>query len=402
MAQAVFQPSDRLRYESLVKTAFTPHSPVNNLDLFAGRIEQIRSMTDTVTTPGLHAVLCGERGVGKTSLTNILKDILADVLAVSRVNCSQRDDFDSVMRRSVGALTFGQLRPAIGFRDASESTTVNLTEYLSDGPLSPDAIATILDQLPPFVVLVVDEFDRLSADATHAFADLMKSLSDRGSDATLVLVGVASDVDELIASHVSIERCLRQIRMPRMSDEELRQIVDKGLAKAEMTVEAEIVTEKILSFSQGFPHYTHLLAQNAARAALDRGSLGISMDDLTTGLEVAVDRADQTHRDLYHKAVTGTKKDNLWRHVVLACAMAERDERGFFSSRAVQDAMSELLQRNVSQQSIAFHLGKLIEPSRGPLLERIGPERRYRYGFVNSLVRPFILIKAEADGMLPD
>lgn len=47
---------------------FTPGSPVNERDLFSGRIEQIQSVLDAVTQRGYHAVLYGERGVGKTSL----------------------------------------------------------------------------------------------------------------------------------------------------------------------------------------------------------------------------------------------------------------------------------------------------------------------------------------------
>lgn len=113
----------------------------------------------------------------------------------------------------------------------------------------------------------------------------------------------------------------------------------------------------------------------------------------------AVARADESRRNSYFEAVTGTRKTNLWKEVVLACALAERDERGFFSSRAVQESLSQILARPVIQQTVAFHLGKLIEASRGPLLERIGPERRYRCRFVDPLMRPFVLMKAIGDGL---
>jgi hypothetical protein len=50
---------------------------------------------------------------------------------------------------------------------------------------------------------------------------------------------------------------------------------------------------------------------------------------------------------------------------------------------------------------LLFHLGKLTDASHGPLLERIGPERRYRYRFINPMMRPFVYIKATTDGMIP-
>lgn len=99
------------------------------------------------------------------------------------------------------------------------------------------------------------------------------------------------------------------------------------------------------------------------------------------------------------KAVTATRT-SLWPQVVAACALAQTDERGLFSSRALQDALSGILQREVRQQTIAFHLGKLIEEDPGPLLLRTGRERRYRYQFTNPLMRPFILMKSVADGII--
>jgi hypothetical protein len=51
---------------------FTPGSPINERDLFAGRIEQLEKIIDAVSERCCHAVLFGERGAGKTSLTNIV------------------------------------------------------------------------------------------------------------------------------------------------------------------------------------------------------------------------------------------------------------------------------------------------------------------------------------------
>jgi Cdc6-like AAA superfamily ATPase len=404
MATADFTEQQRLEHERKVKAAFSPHSPINHPDFFSGRIEQIRAAADAITTPGLSVVIYGERGVGKTSLANILKDLLQDVVGLSRVNCAQADDFTDVVRRSATALRFRTQEETTGFGAQVTDVVRGLDEYLpqDDEGVSPDAIAELLSTLPPFVVLVIDEFDRLRTKAGAAFADMIKALSDRGADTTIVLVGVAEDISQLVANHASVERCLRQIQLPRMSDKEVEQIIDKGLAKTEMTVGSGKVKSRIVSVSQGFPHYAHLLAQNAARAALDAGRLSIADSDVSSGMITAVEFSDQTHRDLYHKAVTGTKKKHLWKEVVLACALAESDERGYFSSRAVQESLSRIIRRPVIQQTVAFHLGRLIESSRGPLLHRIGPERRYRYGFINPLMRPFLIMKGFSEGMLED
>lgn len=394
--------SDRIHREGRIKTAFSPHAPINSSEFFRGRIEQVRVVADAVTHPGLHVVLYGERGVGKTSLANILTDFLSEVLlSAAKVNCGQGDTFSDVIRRSVTALRFQATRALPGFGRDEEEVIIGLEQHLPPPgqDIAPDAAAELLSQLPPYVVVIVDEFDRLPLAATAAFADLVKALSDRGAASTILLVGVAEDVNDLIGMHASVERCLRQIRLQRMSDDEIREIIFKGLERADFAIE-QTAQEYIVRVTQGFPQYAHLLAQNSARAALDVGSDVIGTQHVIAGMNVAVRYADQSHRDAYFKAVTGTKKQNLWSEVVAACALAESDERGYFSSRAVQDQLSEILGRPVIQQTVAFHLGKLTEVSRGPLLERIGPERRYRYRFISPLMRPFILMKATADNLV--
>ena len=59
-----------------INMAFTPAAPVDSKDLFAGRKREIEKVIGTVFQPGQHAVIYGERGVGKTSLANTLFDLL--------------------------------------------------------------------------------------------------------------------------------------------------------------------------------------------------------------------------------------------------------------------------------------------------------------------------------------
>ena len=56
----------------MLGTVFKPTSPINREDLFAGRQSQRQDVLDAINQQGQHAVLYGERGVGKTSLANML------------------------------------------------------------------------------------------------------------------------------------------------------------------------------------------------------------------------------------------------------------------------------------------------------------------------------------------
>src|SRR5262245_47972920 len=51
---------------------FQPRSPITTRELFAGRWAQLREVSDAVNQAGLHPVIFGERGVGKSSLANVI------------------------------------------------------------------------------------------------------------------------------------------------------------------------------------------------------------------------------------------------------------------------------------------------------------------------------------------
>ena len=82
-------------------------------------------------------------------------------------------------------------------------------------------------------------------------ADTIKTLSDFSIPATVVLIGVADSVDELIGQHQSIERAIIQIPMPRMSKEEIEQIAINGLERLKLKI-ADEAWRKLRVFPKDF------------------------------------------------------------------------------------------------------------------------------------------------------
>ena len=63
-------------YETLalkLGVLFKPSAPIDKEDLFCGRSAQVRLVVDAINQIGQHAVIFGERGVGKTSVSQILQ-----------------------------------------------------------------------------------------------------------------------------------------------------------------------------------------------------------------------------------------------------------------------------------------------------------------------------------------
>jgi Cdc6-like AAA superfamily ATPase len=241
-------------------------------------------------------------------------------------------------------------------------------------------------------VIFIDEFERLrDQEAAGLFSDTLKMLSDQQVPATVIIVGVADNLQELLRESRSIERALRQVHMPRMSPDELREIVHRGLGLIQMTIENEAL-DLITSISQGLPHFTHLIAQSATRVAINDGDKEISRRHVDAALAILDDKAYETIIEDYDTAVF-SHRETLYPLVLLAAAMAETDEQGFFAAADLVSPLSRVARKPYDIPAFSRHLHALAEDNRGPTLQRKGSEHRYRFRFVNPLLQPYVLMK---------
>ena len=258
-----------------VREAFSPAAPIAHRESFAGRAEHLAQIADVVAQRGQHALLYGERGVGKTSLAVVASGDLIDNRTLPlRVNCDGTDHFLSIWQKVLREVQLTRaLPPAVGIRDLLDEATERAASLLGAGHLTVDVVRQalqVLSRAAP-ILLVLDEFDRLEDARTKMlFADTIKSLSDHLVLVTIIVVGVAENTGELLGEHRSIDRALMPIRVPRMSPAELAAIVRFGVRRADMTISNDAV-ERIADLAAGLPYYAHLLGLLAAREAMHSG-----------------------------------------------------------------------------------------------------------------------------------
>ena len=388
-------------------TAFTPASPVSEDELFAGRIGQVRRVIDAINQKGQHAIIYGERGVGKTSLANILSSRLVSRVGVQaiapRINCDGTDDFNTLWRKVLGKIQIVQSTDGMGFGPIKTETVGTAKDLLNNGDkVTPDTACSLLATIGSdrLLVVILDEFDRLTnKSARRAIADTIKALSDHAVSATVVVVGVADTVGELIIEHESIHRALIQIPMPRMDKAELYEILDKGTAKLGMSIDVEAKTE-IANLSQGLPNYTHRLGLDATRVAIDDKRLHVRSVDVKPAVEKAVENAEQSLQDNYRSAISSPQKGNLYSRVLLACALAHADEFGYFAAADVRKPLSRIMGRKYDIPAFAKHLNDFSQPVRASILTKSGEKHRYRYRFTSPLMQPLVIMKGMVDGLV--
>lgn len=384
---------------------FSPAAPIDEADLFAGRIDQLRRVIDVVNQRGQHAIIFGERGVGKTSLANVITAYLASVpdvpIIAPHVNCDGTDDFSRLWKKILSQIELSTQTKHAGFMPPIGTVTTSIAQQLPD-VVTPEDVRKVLTAISQraIVIVIVDEFDRLTGTTVQRlFADTIKTLSDNSVKATMVLVGVADTINDLIKEHESIERALVQIRMQRMSVDELREIVQKGLQRLKMTMEEHAIRH-IALISQGLPNYTHLLSLYATRQAIDYGEKAITIGHAQKAIERALQGAQQTTLSAYHKATTSPRRDNLYADVLLACALAKVDSLGYFAAADVRAPLSKIKRRRYEIPSFSRHLNDFSENKRGPILKKFGSKHKFRFRFIDPLMQPFVTMKGFSSGKI--
>lgn len=393
--------------------AFQPRSPISTREFFAGRWEQLTTVADSVSQKGLHVIIFGERGVGKTSLANIVEPLLqvleerpgkpAPDRLVIKVNVHQGDSFGAAWTRVFEEVSWIGNKPVIGLAPQTEKERISLKSAfeISDSP-SIDEVRRSLSALPGSV-FIFDEFDRGIATIRTAFTDLIKALSDYAVDSTIVLVGVSDTIDHLINDHASIIRSLVQIQLPRMKEKELVEILEKGAKVLGIAFDSG-ASSLIVRMSQGLPHYTHLIGLHSSREAINRLSRIVRVQDVHKSFNKAVKQAVQSIQEKYLRAIHSAHKDALYTEVILACAVASsaaKDALGYFHPSDIISPLNAILRRsNVIAATFQKHINEFCETERGPVLQRHGVARAYKYRFHDPLLPPYIFMNCLAEGVL--
>ena len=381
---------------------FTPAIPVSQDSVFAGRLEQLQQVVDAIGQPGVHVVIFGEPGVGKTSLANILSSRLGSqkrAVVAPRVTCERTDDFSSLWKRIFGDIKIARERAVIGFGSKPREESGSLDETVPDTITSADVKRALTSVGKGCVlVVIIDEFDRIGdPEVRGTFADTIKILSDHAVPATLILVGVSDTVDGLIAQHQSVERALVQVRMPRMSADELEHIVSRGLELLGLTIDPDALAH-VAALSQGLPHYTHLLALHATRLALEEGTERIGVAHVMQAIGRALDKAQHSIKSAYALSIASRRDNNYYPDVLLACALAHKDDFGFFGHADVRHSLEVLSPGRFKDTRIERHLKHFAELERDPVLHTEDGAAGRRYRFRNPLMQPYVILQGVSDG----
>jgi hypothetical protein len=368
-----------------VRDVFTPNRPVNDVDLLFGRSTEVKAIIQQINTPGQHALLFGERGVGKSSLANIASELILRIVAegLYKSRCDSTSTFETIVRSpllAVGvdldlvehsdtdstARTSGAKLQVIE-KSGTQQTGGSRT-YRPLSPISPARAAELLSRLTG--LLVVDEVDAVVADEKKKLAELIKLLSDSDSKLKVMLVGISDTAQALTAGHPSVLRCLKETRVSRMTDGALRSLVIGGADRLGLRFTDPAIAA-IVKASSGYPHFTHLLALKAAESAIVEHRTEVDKEDVKLAMSAAMTDAEGSLRNSYEDSVRSSAT-NMYQKIVLAASNLTRVDRLEFKAPEWREEISRLTGEDITQGSLNNYLQRLVSEDASRIFVRLG------------------------------
>jgi hypothetical protein len=364
-------------------------------ELYLGRAAEVRLMVQAVHDPAKHILLYGERGIGKTSLANAFwrqSNTSNYPLLAARIQVNSFDNFSSLWSRALKEFeaVFRHYNPEL----------CSTYEYVS-----PDVVRREFQKLPRHLgaIMIVDEFDLLrDTEARELTANLLKSLHDHASSVTILLIGVAENVEELLINHRSLRRVLSPIKLKRFNIGDLEGIFDSRLRSTSLKISMEARSE-IVTISCGMPYFLQIMGKMAAQSAIEYRRLQVQVKDVSSAIESFLAENGQTFSGDYRRATENRFASNVFRDVILASALTFAGSSDGFESSDVSKILNVIArERGYHHSRVQQRLAEFISNRRGKILTRSWAHAGYRYCFTDALMQPFIVMKAIKDGVIDE
>lgn len=340
---------------------FSPNAPLRDFNGFAGRTKELKALVRTLRQIGgrtpRHTIVCGPRGIGKTSFINQINtlttepDELLNLLgfasqdtnlnfAVFKHRATKDDSVATVvsslvrkMERSINDEGFKSK-----LSDVLDRVKVNIgvpgvagAEFQLGNPaeISSDLVEAIShlwaskEKCHDGVIFVIDEIDSI-AEST-SIASFLKvtteELAETGMDRIVFyLVGLTGALEKLKLDHPSIGRVFETIELLPMRRSESKEVISRALESIEDDKEYTFSSDavnRIIEIASGFPHVIHLLSFYAFE---HRDTETIDKRDLEYAITEVVTRVRRFElSQLFQKAGSGD-----YRNILIA--MANFDE----------------------------------------------------------------------------
>jgi hypothetical protein len=275
----------REELEEQLGEVFTPHAPISDIKLYSGRNEALSEGRTARDKSGMHLVIYGPRGIGKTSFGKMLfgdrvldhwytgtndVDFVAIFLTVLlRVNGAFTPAERSDLARLAGKLGVDKIASVEGTSELSTKDVVIAATKLD--------LNTVLDRVhqhqDQIKSIVIDEFDRIqNPRLREQIVHVIKGLSDRKCAVTMAILGTAESDRKLVRNAEYDEylgRNVTPIELGPLGQQDVRDVFSRRSQLFGLSC-PDAVSDTISWISCGYPHLVQLFGLHCASSWIER------------------------------------------------------------------------------------------------------------------------------------
>ena len=361
------------RVNKEIENVFSPSTPINMPENFVGRYKDLKVIQQAIFQKGQHLLLFGERGVGKTSLANILFEKLQQnqhKVRVHRTSAIYDTNFDKIWQNILNEVKDEKIRKTYISR-GGDSNKIDIRALLS-----------IFSKTWHPTLFIIDEFDLLAKKKENCekFALLIKALSDSCSHITLLIIGVANKAGELIDQHPSLERCLVEYHLEKMTRDDMADLIEIGGKNAGFRFQSAVV-DMIIEHSSGYPYFAHLLSQYSCKHAKKLHYSVVTPSNFNEGLKMALSSA-RTQFEKQTRWARSRNNDNYLKLLEFGMKNEEQEIELNDFSKALDIPVEKRKSR------LSYYLSQLTKAGHGGILEKDKNKKTYR--FKSPLLRAYL------------
>lgn len=404
---------DRRDFINQVNQFVHPSEEVSDPNQLKGRDPALKQLRDAFETNGMNAFIWGMRGVGKTSLVHTACTKYSDqVRLAAAVSCHKNstanellnDIFRRVVHDGKISLKSGDVKAklaAYGFSIEAGKQSIKDELNIKSVNQASDFLNTILPTDHKNMrewIIIMDEFDLLeNRDTIDFFTALAKQISVDKVSVKFVFCGVASNLNDLIGSHESVERYLKAVELRPLLPEHIIEIATFIATNFGVSLNRGQMF-RISQISCGYPHFAHLIMReilgsnfdteksSTISSALFKTAIQNAARGAATRLHVAYEAATKKGTDRYIEVLWSAADGQLLEKQFKDIA---KDYHRIVATRSNRPSLEdEKLLRN--------HLNGLTEKAHGSVLKR---GRVGWYSFADPMFRSYVRMVAHVEGV---
>lgn len=391
----------------------SPTAPVVSEELLFGREKDVHDLELALYSPGRHAFIYGDRGVGKTSLAQTIAYKLQEEAEPILVGCEKDSTFSSILndillrglpdkeKKDTQGWGIGFTIAGLGGFNALKNEKFNEKELSVDNVSSAVRALQLLTKVHSKIpYIVIDEFDQIESESERQkFGSLIKQLGDQSCNAKLIFTGIGDSLVTLIGGHKSSERQIHQVHLGSLPWNGRFQIIDTAFDEFDLLVD-DSVRYKIAGLSDGFPNYIHLICEKILHIcqSTNREYSVVDYKLFIKGLNAAIDSVSETLRQAYSDSTEG--RDESFKHILWAMSdMADLTRHKTHVSESYAKICKSLNVSPLDKSSFDRKFNQLKKPAFGSILIPALGARPSWFRFRENMLRGYVRMRAEQHGL---